>query len=143
MCMGTGLCGSPRNLAYSISQGLMFSSEVGRAMQMSSQLKQCNCKHVLGDGALFLCGKQKNLFQLILVNNTPIADVLRFVSKTFRMLLVTHTAEQQSYTLPWLRGVRERGLCLFASFFLLRKLGSTEEVLITSVKEQEVRTLSN
>lgn len=79
-----------------------------------------------------------------IISNTPIADVLQFVSKNISDAACnTHGREAELHSLPWLRGVGERSLCLFASFFSLRKLGGTEEVLITSVKKQEVRILSD
>lgn len=69
--------------------------------------------------------------------------MLQFVSKNiWDAACNTHGKEAELYSLPWLRGVGERDLCLFASFFSLRKLEGTEEVPMISVK-QEVRTLSH
>lgn len=91
MFMGSRQCGSPGNLANSLSRCLMFFFEVGRAVQGSLQQKQCSlyaCVCVRWR-SVSLLKAGKRFFQGMPVNNTPIADVLRFVSKTLGRLLVT------------------------------------------------------
>lgn len=100
-------------------QGLnvLFWSRTGNAKELAVKIMQFvimfrRCEP-------FLCWKERSVFQLILVNNTPVADVLQFVSKTFGMLLVTRTAEQQSSTLCHGWEALGKGACV--CFFLFIK----------------------